>query len=202
MGILLTLNVPNEKTLRKFIKEHEFITLSEAKELGFNPMALSRYVRKEVLIRPHRGIYTDHLEWLTHPLKKYLPICALEPEAVIAGISALTYYDLTDEEESVVWISLPHKKKKNRANTKVIRPSGVSYSLGLQRIPIKNREVRIYDCEKTVVDAFKYLSEEVALKALKTYLKRKDKDIPKLLKYGNKLRKPLDKTLKAMLGGN
>ena len=46
-----------------------------------------------------------------------------------------------------------------------------------------------------MVDAFKYTTEEVALKALKAYLKRKDKNVQKLSGYARRLRKPLDEII-------
>ena len=58
--------------------------------------------------------------------------------------------------------------------------------------------MRIYDIEKSVVDAFKYHTEEVALKALKRYLKMKNRNIQKLCDYARRLRKPLDEMVTAL----
>ena len=53
------------------------------------------------------GLHAKQVDWLTDPLKKYIVPCTLYPDAVICGVSALTYHDLTDEEERQVWIALP-----------------------------------------------------------------------------------------------
>src|SRR3989442_5196354 len=93
--------------LARYLKKNDFITIDEARHLGVYPMMLSRLVEKEKLFRTERAIYTHNLNWLTDPLKKYLPVCTQIPDAIVCGISALTYYDLTDEEERQIWIALP-----------------------------------------------------------------------------------------------
>jgi len=188
----------SQPKLLEYIKRHHFITLTEAQALGVSRMSLGRLVVKGELHRVERQVYSTELDWLTDPLKKYMPVCALMPDAVICGISALTYYDLTDEEERKIWVALPHEKRSRSSRCRVIRPSGLSLTLGIKKFHFGNREVRIYDQEKTVVDAFKYLTEEVAFKALKNYLKRKNKNMDKLLGYARRLKKPLDKTVKAI----
>ena len=178
--------------LMKFLDKNNFVTVNEGKRLGVSPMMLSRLAAGEKIYRIEHGVYAKDLGWLTDPLKKYIVACARYPKAVICGISALTYYDLTDEEERQFWIALPPPKTVNNAWYRVIRPKGKAYSLGIERHAFGKRFVKIYDVEKTIVDAFKYGTEEVALKALKGYLRRKDKDILKLCEYARELKKPLD----------
>lgn len=183
----------------KFLEVNTFSTLGEAKKMGISPMTLSRLVASEELFRTEHGIYTHDPDWLTEPLKKYVAACTLYPKAVICGISALTYYDLTDMEERQVWIALPAPMIIHNPRYRVIRPSGIAYTLGIEKHSFGKRVVRIYDLEKTVVDAFKYQTEEVAFKALKGYLKRKDKDIEKLCDYARRLKKPLDEIVTVLL---
>ena len=59
--------------------------------------------------------------------------------------------------------------------------------------------MRIYDKEKSVVDAFKYLTVDVAHKALRGYLRMKDKDIDKLTRYARQMKKPLDEIITIFL---
>lgn len=155
-------------------------------------MMLSRMVAKGELFAPERGVYTASLEWLTAPLNKYLPACAMYPDAVISGVSALTYYDLTDEEERKIWITVPANQVVKNRHYRAIRSQGIWYSLGINTFSFGKRVVRIYDSEKTVIDAFKYQTEETAYKALKSYLRRKDNDTGKLGDYMRQLKKPLE----------
>jgi len=186
-------------SIMSFIETHGFITLAEARKIGVSATMMGRYVKQGDLLKPERGVYTNRVEWLTDPLKKYLPVCTLINEAIICGISALNYYNLTDEEERKIWIALPHQTRTHAKTYKVIRLSGKQYSLGIKTLKIWNRQVCIYDREKTIIDAFKYLPQEVALKALKSYLKSKHCNLKKLLDYSKKLKKPLNDIIKIIL---
>lgn len=181
-----------KEKLIQFLMKSDFVTLQEALAMGVNKMMLSRMVKQETLYRTTPRIYSTKIDWLTDPLGKYAPVCTLYPDAVICGISALTYYDLTDEEERKIWLAFPQTHRVVNQEYRLIYPRGISYSLGIVRHRVRNREVRMYDLEKTIVDTFKYHTEEVALKALKGYLKRKDKSVTKLCDYARRLRKPLD----------
>lgn len=189
---------PKDKILN-YIEKNMFITLQEGRQLGVSPSMFSRMAAKEEIYRIEQGVYTNSLDWLTHPLKRFSLACTRYPKAVIGGLSALTYYDLTDAEERQTWIALPVPHTLNNPRYRVIRPRGTAYTLGIQKFTFGKRKVRIYDLEKTVVDAFKYHTAEVAYKALKGYLKRKDKNIHKLCNDARKLRKPLDNIVTALL---
>jgi len=117
----------------------------------------------------------------------------------VCGVSALTYYDLTDEEERQIWLAFPQKHRVVNQEYRIIYPQGPSYSLGIVRHRFGKREVRIYDREKAVVDAFKFLPIDVGFKALRGYLKFKDRDLGKLSRYGKRLRKPLDDAITTLL---
>lgn len=182
-----------------FLKKNLFITLQEGRTLGMNEMTFSRFVTEGKLYRVERGIYARNIDWLTDPLKKYCIACTRFKGAVICGISALSYYELTDEEEKNIWVALPQLRTLKNPRYRFIRPQGISYKLGIEKYIFGRRNVRIYDREKTIVDAFKYLNEEVALKALKGYLKNSDKNISQLCNYARKLKKPLDDIITVLL---
>lgn len=186
-------------SLTQFLKTHTFVMPGEAKSLGIRKMTLTRLVKQGHLLRVEREIYTHDLEWLAHPAKKYIAVCTLYPEAVISGISALAYHDLTDNEERKIWVAVPHKKRIFNPRLRVIRPTEVSMTLGVIKIVFGEREIRVFNKEKAVVDAFKYLSEEVAMKALRAYLKSKGRNVEKLLDYGRRLNKPLGEPVKILL---
>lgn len=113
-------------------------------------------------------------------------IAASVPEGVICLISALCYYELTDQVMREVWIAVPHASyPPKRPNTKIIRMR--NSSLGKKEITLGEYKVHIFDRERCIVDAFRYLSKEIALKALKKYLQDKP-DLKKLGCYAKKLR--------------
>lgn len=184
--------MPLDKKLSKYLDSNLFITTDEATSIGINKMTLSRLVRDEELLRLERGVYAKEFDWLTDNLKRYVVPCVKYPGAVVAGISSLSYHNLTDQEERQTWLAVEPPQKVEAKNYRMLRLSGNCYSLGIKKHNFGKRKVLIYDAEKSIIDAFKYLWEEVAFKALKAYLKREDKNVKKLCEYGVKLRKPID----------
>lgn len=191
--------MPPIDKMMKLLDKNDFVTLAEAQKMGVNKMALSRLVANSSLFRPAKRIYTKNPDWLADGLRQYAPACTLYPDAVVCGVSALVHYDLTDEFEGKIWLSFPMNHCLVNNEYQIVHQRGKSYSIGIVRHKIGKREVRIYDREKTVVDAFKLLPIDAAYKVLRTYLKLKDKDLVKLSAYAKQMRKPLDKIVNILL---
>jgi predicted transcriptional regulator of viral defense system len=106
---------------------------------------------------------------------------------VICLISALSIYQLTDEIPRAHWIAVPNSTTAPmRVNTIVKRmrdceTGKIKYQLG-------NETILIFDRERTLVDSFRFLGQETALKALNTGLTCQDPvDINKIQNYAKKL---------------
>ena len=185
--------------LLKFLEKNDFITLSEALKMGVSKMALSRMAKEGTLHKPAKRIYSKNTGWMGEPLRQYAPACTLYPDAIVCGVSALNYYELTDEFEGKIWLAFPRHHRIMNQEYRIVYPRGDSYSLGIARHKIGIRKVRIYDREKSVVDAFKLLPIDAAYKVMRTYLKLKDKDLDKVSWYAKKMRKPLDEIMTILL---
>lgn len=165
---------------------------AEGREAGIPPRMLAYFCQKGQIEKVSRGMYKikdidfhSAFEW------EDLAITALSiPNGVICLISALCYYGLTDEIMREFWIAIPHATTSPaRENARIVRMRNISF--GQTTIKIGSRKIKIFDRERTVVDSFRYLDKETALKALQAYLKAtndKKPDIDKLLKYAKKLR--------------
>lgn len=192
--VTLELMKARDKIL-KFLDKNDFITTEEACQMGANKMTLSRLTAREEVHRVAGRIYAKHYDWLTDPLKKYAPACTLYPDAVICCVSALTYYELTDEIEKKIWLAFPQSHRIVNKEYRMVYPSDHCHSLGINIHKLGKRKIRIYDREKSVIDAFKYLPVDVAHKALKGYLNQKNPDHEKLSKYARKMKKNIDKEI-------
>lgn len=179
------------ESLKQLLKRPVFSS-AEGKEAGIPARMLAYFCSKGQIERVGRGIYRvkdsdfdRDFEWGD------LVLTALSiPNGVICLISALCYYGLTDEIMREFWIAVPHSTTApSRENAHIVRMRNTS--LGKTIIKIGDQKLKIFDRERTVVDAFRYLDKEVALKALQAYLKiskNTKPDIDKLLKYAKKLR--------------
>ena len=110
------------------------------------------------------------------------------PNGVVCLISALDIYDMTDEIPRAHWIAIPHATTvPKRPKTRFIRTRNIN--LGRTEIKIGDEKIPIFDPERTIVDSFRYLSIEVAIKALKAGLKGCEKNklnLRKLQTYARK----------------
>lgn len=165
---------------------------AEGKEAGIPSRMLAYFCSKGEIERVGRGIYRiKHVDFDRDFEWEDLAMAALSiPNGVICLISALCYYGLTEEIMREFWIAIPNSTTSPvRENTHIVRMRNTS--LGKTMIKIGNQKLKIFDRERTIIDAFRYLDREIALKALQTYLKT-DKnikpDIDKLLKYAKNLR--------------
>jgi predicted transcriptional regulator of viral defense system len=174
---------------------------AEGKKAGIPPRMLAYFCEKCQIERISRGIYKiKHVDFDQDFEWEDLAITALSiPNGVICLISALCYYGLTDEIMREFWIAVPHSTTSpTRDNAHIVRMRNMS--LGQTTIKIGNQKLKIFDRERTIVDAFRYLDKETALKALQIYLKTtKDAkpDINKLLKYAKKFRLDLTSYISA-----
>lgn len=167
-------------------------TAEEAREKGIPSRMLTYFCKKEWIERIGRGIYrvADVTSGIDLHLEDLVLTASSIPHGVICLISALYYYDLTDQIMREYWIAIPNKDKSpKRPHTRIIRMRNMT--LGIKTIRIGKCTVKIFDRERSVVDAFRYLSHEVAIKALQSYLKPsmdQKPDLVKLSKYAKTLR--------------
>jgi predicted transcriptional regulator of viral defense system len=170
-----------------------FFTAAEAKELGASPALLAYYVKTRRIKRLGRGIYQS-ADYKTSPenfrWEDLIDTVNSIPSGVICLISALVIYEMTDEIPRQHWIAVPHSTSIDRgASVKIIRFRNMS--LGKTTIHLGDLQVPIFDRERTIVDAFRLLSRETAIKALKMALGAKSNsrlDLRKLQAYAKKLR--------------
>ena len=168
-------------------------TAAEAKELGVFPAHLAYYIKIGRIKRLGRGIYqsTDYtaspenFRW-----EDLIEAVNSVPGGVICLISALAIYEITDEIPRQHWIAVSHNTSIDRgANVKIIRFR--NKELGKTKIDLAEINVPIFDRERTIIDAFRLLSRETAIKALKMALSAKGNsrlDLCKLQAYAKKLR--------------
>jgi predicted transcriptional regulator of viral defense system len=110
---------------------------------------------------------------------------------VICLISALDFHGLTTQIPHKVYLALPQKTRKPQIAyppIDVIRPGKQSFSAGIQEHTLDGVPVRIYDREKSIADCFKFRNKvgfDVALEALKTYLRNPGVQIDQLLRYAS-----------------
>ncbi len=166
-------------------------TSKEAKILGVPASVLSHYVKAGKLKRIRRGVY-QAIDYQNPEAFRWLDLIEAVHSingGVVCLISALAVYDLTEEIPRQHWIGIRHgTSARSSRQIKVVRFRDLD--LGKIEIELEGARIPIFDQERTIVDAFRLLSRETAIKALKSAVAQGGKnriDLIKLEAYAKKL---------------
>ncbi|HAR42569.1 MAG TPA: hypothetical protein DCS07_08055 [Bdellovibrionales bacterium] len=189
------------KQLAPVLKAPSFTT-KQAARLGVTAATLAHYSRRGDLERLSRGVYRaagtppiEDIRW-----EDLVIAIRSVKDGVICLTSALAIYGLTEEIPRQHWIAIQHTTRHRAVpSIKVVRMRNLE--IGKTQTTISGISVPIFDSERTIVDAFRYLSRETAIKALKMAFNRKGKeklDLEKLRGYAKQLRVPITPYLLAV----
>lgn len=174
----------------------------EARTLGVSSALLSYYVSRDKLIRLGHGVYrgvnvtaVEDFRW-----EDLIDAAARVKNGVICLVSALALYQLTDEIPRQHWIAISNTTRhRSDARVRIIRVRNLE--LGRTNFKIDHIKLAVFDRERTLVDAFKYLGTETALKALRLAVSKKRAEkvsFEKLRLYAKKLRVKIEPYLLAV----
>lgn len=169
-----------------------FFTSGQARAIGVSSSVLCYYVNAGKLKRIRRGVYqgTEHQNPSSLRWEDLIQAVYSIPDGVVCLVSALAIYDLTEEIPRQHWIGIRHgTSARSTRQIKIVRFRDIH--LGKTQIELENVSVSIFDRERTIVDAFRLLSRETAIKALKTAIAKGGKnrlDLVKLEAYAKRLR--------------
>lgn len=164
---IITMKLHNEMTLKDLFVRPVFHA-AEAREAGIHPSRLSYYAKTNRIERIGHGVYRGiessvdaDFQW-----EDLIIIAKSIPQGIVCLVSALALYELSDEMTREHWIAVPHSTTApKRDHTRIVRMRDME--TGKTMYPIGRETVVIFDRERTIIDAFRYLSKEIAIKALK-----------------------------------
>jgi len=177
-------------TITKHLKScGGYARMKELRAAGFLPREVAAVLAKGQIERVKPGLYRLAGYGQTGEHAGLAEVCRAVPEGVICLVSALDYHGMTTFNPSEVYIAIPHGAKPPRMLYPPIKPFFFRerfYAPGIEHTRISSGEIRVYSREKTICDMFRYrrkLGEDLALEALKQYLKLKGANTKKLLEY-------------------
>lgn len=142
------------------------------------------------LVKIKRGVYASEEDLA----KQMMDTEKVVPGGVLCLYSAWSYYQLTTQIPQEYCLVIKRGRKLRLPDYPPIALyywSESAYKIGITETVIEGYKVKIYDIEKSVCDAIKYRTKigiDVCSEIVKEYLKRKDRNIDKLMKYANELR--------------
>jgi len=192
---------------KKIFANHKgILRASKAIELGVPKHVLYEMVKSGELVREAQGIY--RLSETDSPGNPDLVNLSLRvPRAVFCLISALYFHELTTQIPHSIYFALPRDVKTPKIQYPpiwVFHYSDASYKAGIVEHELDGVKVNIYDREKTIADCFKFRQKvgmEIALEAIKDYLRQPRPNVSLLLKYAriNRVEKTMRPYLEALI---
>jgi predicted transcriptional regulator of viral defense system len=177
------------KELLAFFKRHGGVVQYAAiLKAGFHKGNLKALVASGHVQKLDRAVYKlAELDDLANPDLVIATIRA--PKGVVCLLSALAYYEVTDEIPRNVDLAIPrgaHANKIDHPPVKYYRFTPAAWKAGIETQKIAGQEVRIYSLAKTIADCFKFrnkIGSDVALAALKTALAEKKVSPKEIMRY-------------------
>lgn len=168
-----------------------YITTEFITKQGIAKMFLTQLVREKQLMRIDRGLYmlSDYIE------DKYFKYQNSNSSAIYSLETALYFHNLSDRIPIVLDMFVPNNYGGNLIKNENIRLTYISkdiLELGLIEMESPmGQKIKTYDIDKTICDIIKYKSKidiEIYSNALKNYVKSKNKNITKLMKYAKDMK--------------
>lgn len=163
---------------RKFTKRNQWNQLNKLIEHG-------------LVTKLKRGIYAMISDKI---IDQKIEISKVIPSGVFCMFSMWQYYDLTTNNPSEFHIALQNKEKikiPDYLPVKLYYWSGKYFNIGIVEIQKDGHTIKMYDLEKSVCDAVRFRNKvgiDIAIEVVKNYVKRKDRNFDKLVKYARQLR--------------
>ena len=148
------------------------IRIKDLLDRGIHPEFARRLVRKDILIRSERGLYTLADSEITEH-HDFALVGKRLPKGVICLTSALRFHGIGTQLPRKIWLALEKGSAQPRLSyppISLVRLSGPSFSEGIDEHKIEGVVVRIYNPAKTVADCFKFRNRiglEAAIEAVR-----------------------------------
>lgn len=171
-----------------FLEKNGYARTKELIERGIHQRDIKMALVDGLLIKIKNGLY----RYTEIPLisnQSFIDISLSVPDGVICLLSALSYYELTTFNPTFISVAIPRntwKPKIEYPPVEFFYFSEKQFETGIDKVKIGRFKARIYCPEKTICDCFRLrnkLGLDIAKEGLTEYLRKKDRNLEKLLNY-------------------
>lgn len=194
----------NYQKIEMIIKKNKgYVTREDVMNQDINSWFLYDYAKRYNLVKIDNGFFAKE-DWL---VDEYLVYQLKYKKIIYSFYTALMFHELTDKMVDYFEVSCPHGYNVELTD-KIVKHSVRNkeiYDLGVIEIEtIFGNKVKVYDMEKTICDLVKnkvHIESEVYIKAIRKYIRKKDKNIFKLFKYARimKIEKEVNELMEILL---
>ena len=163
-----------------------YIKTSDATEKNISRTYFSEYVKERNLIKAAHGIYMTEDTWQDDIYVTQIRY----PQVIFSHETAAYLLELTDREPFKISLTL----KTGESSTRLVKSGLIVYKIKQELYEVglmlakspSGHEIRSYNAERTVCDIIRSRSKieiQEIQTVLKTYLRQKNRNIPKLMRY-------------------
>lgn len=189
-----------------FYKHNGYARMIDLKENWFHTRVIAKALNDNIIekVKPRLYKLVDY-EWDEN--SSFVDITKVNSKAVICLNSALRYYNLSTINPNLVHVAVPNNTARFSLDyppVKLFYFSDTIYPPEIIEVKGSNGTFKIYSIEKTICDAFRYrkrIGEDLALEALKNYMRIKESDLNRLYKVAKncKMSVVMELYIKAMV---
>jgi predicted transcriptional regulator of viral defense system len=181
-----------ESVMKQLLQDNKgWITLKEVLARGVSKYEFYKSAKERELERAAYGVYVSDDVWLD---SMYL-IHLRSAQAIFSHETALFLHDMTDREPPYYSVTVrtgynPHRLKEDGIKVYTIKKELHEVGLSKAKTPFGHM-VPVYDIERTLCDIARSrnnIETQVFQDALKSYAKRKDKNLRALTHYADALK--------------
>lgn len=167
-----------DKLMEYFQNSGGTVRFSGIIKAGFHTDSLKSLEKKGKVKKLARGLYS--LAGISHDTYPDFTSAAQQvPNGVFCLISALSYYEVTDEIPHHVDMAIKQGARANNIKyppVKFYRFAPIAWKAGIEEVEIDGIKIKIYSLSKTIADCFKFRNKigiDVARNALKIAINEK-----------------------------
>lgn len=177
----------------KLPKDQMLFSVDELKKAGFSHYKINQLVEEGILLKLNKKYY-ENVNYQGEELDFYY-VSAYVPKGVICLMSAAAYYNLTTYRTDSIDVAIQRKAKISTMpdwpTLSIYYYANDRFEIGIETVKEGKNQFKIYDIEKTVVDVV-FFRERVGIEETKeilvNYLRRKDRNLNRLLRYAQLLK--------------
>ena len=177
----------------KLPRDQMIFSVDELKKAGYSHYKINQLVEDGTLLKLNKKYY-ENTEYNGEESDFYY-VHAYAPKGVVCLMSAASYYNLTTFRPDSVDVAIQRKAKISTMPDwpvlSVYYYADDRFKTGIETVQEGRNHFKIYDVEKTVVDIVCF-REKVGIEETKeilvNYLRRKDRNLNRLLRYAEMLK--------------
>ncbi len=177
----------------KLPEDQMIFSVDELKKAGYSHYKINQLVEEGTLLKLNKKYY-ENTEYRGDESDFYY-VQAYAPKGVVCLMSAASYYNLTTFRPDSVDVAIQRKAKISTMPDwpvlSVYYYADDRFKTGIETVQEGRNQFKIYDVEKTVVDIVCF-REKVGIEETKeilvNYLRRKDRNLNRLLRYAEMLK--------------